>query len=274
MPLPFVPERMLFMPKKFDPEVKDRAVGMVLDRVEETGSITKAVARGLRDGPTSEDLAELKRLRGEVKRLREENEIDPAEGRRFAPGLSVPARTAGAVSVLSRTEGGFGEDFAIAGNALARAHLNAPSTPTAPVARPVAYQPSGMELAARHMLLAMRAGDPNTRRGWVAVMQQLGRTVHALSEAAHARGELATARALHAAVIDAIEPATRDLVAVHAAAAADAPSIHDDDITMARRMADFNHAQGTHSFTPSSPHGTGYRGDGMDLGRSRGGRSM
>ncbi|MGW9763452.1 transposase-like protein [Micrococcus aloeverae] len=31
MPLPFEFERMLFMPKKFDPEVKDRAVRMVLD---------------------------------------------------------------------------------------------------------------------------------------------------------------------------------------------------------------------------------------------------
>ncbi|WP_206496614.1 hypothetical protein [Micrococcus sp. KRD077] len=30
------------MPKKFDPEVKDRAVRMVLDRVEEAGSVTKA----------------------------------------------------------------------------------------------------------------------------------------------------------------------------------------------------------------------------------------
>ncbi|KFC49496.1 transposase, partial [Micrococcus luteus] len=85
------------MPKKFDPEVKDRAVRMVLDRVEEAGSVTKAVAlvspkvdvgretlrrwvcqhrvdAGL-NGPTSDDLAELKRLRGEVKRLREDNEI-------------------------------------------------------------------------------------------------------------------------------------------------------------------------------------------------------
>ncbi len=89
---------MLFMPKKFDPEVKDRAVRMVLDRVEEAGSVTKAVAlvspkvdvgretlrrwvsqhrvdAGLKDGPTSDDLAELRRLRSEVKRLREDNEL-------------------------------------------------------------------------------------------------------------------------------------------------------------------------------------------------------
>ncbi|PZO96987.1 MAG: hypothetical protein DI618_13525 [Dermacoccus nishinomiyaensis] len=113
MPLPFEFERMLFMPKKFDPEVKDRAVRMpkkfdpevkdravrmVLDRVEEAGSVTKAVAlvspkvdvgretlrrwvsqhrvdAGLKDGPTSDDLAELRRLRSEVKRLREDNEL-------------------------------------------------------------------------------------------------------------------------------------------------------------------------------------------------------
>ncbi|HCG54645.1 IS3 family transposase [Brevibacterium sp.] len=86
------------MPKKFDPEVKDRAVRMVLDRVEEAGSVTKAVAlvspkvdvgretlrrwvsqhrvdAGLKDGPTSDDLVELRRLRSEVKRLREDNEL-------------------------------------------------------------------------------------------------------------------------------------------------------------------------------------------------------
>ena len=86
------------MPKKFDPEVKDSAVRMVLDRVEEAGSVTKAVAlvspkvdvgretlrrwvsqhrvdAGLKDGPTSDDLAELRRLRSEVKRLREDNEL-------------------------------------------------------------------------------------------------------------------------------------------------------------------------------------------------------
>lgn len=79
---------MHVMPKKFDPEVKDRAVRMVLNRLEEAGSITKAVAlvapkvdvgretlrrwvsqhrvdAGLKDGPTSEDLAELRRLRAE-----------------------------------------------------------------------------------------------------------------------------------------------------------------------------------------------------------------
>ena len=77
------------MPKKFDPDIKDRAVPMVLDRVEEARSVTKAVAlvapkvdvrretlrrwvsqyrvdAGLKGGPTSDDLAELTRLRGEV----------------------------------------------------------------------------------------------------------------------------------------------------------------------------------------------------------------
>ena len=86
------------MPKKFDPEVKDRAVRMVLDRVEEAGSVTKAVAlvspkvdvgretlrrwvcqhrvdAGLKDGPTSDDLAEIKRLKAENRRLTEDLEI-------------------------------------------------------------------------------------------------------------------------------------------------------------------------------------------------------
>jgi len=85
-------------PKKFDREVKDRAVRMVLERVPEAGSITKAVVivatkvgvgretlrrwlsqsrvdAGLKDGPSSDDLAELKRLRAENKGLREDVEI-------------------------------------------------------------------------------------------------------------------------------------------------------------------------------------------------------
>ena len=33
------------------------------------------VDAGLKDGPTSDDLAELRRLRSEVKRLREDNEL-------------------------------------------------------------------------------------------------------------------------------------------------------------------------------------------------------
>jgi transposase-like protein len=86
------------MPRKFDPEVKARAVRMVRDQVGEYGSVTAAseavgaklgigretlrnwvrraeIDEGLRDGPTSEELEQLRKLKAEVKQLREDNEI-------------------------------------------------------------------------------------------------------------------------------------------------------------------------------------------------------
>jgi transposase len=89
---------MHVMPKKFDPEMKARAVRMVLDQSAEYGSVTKAADevgrklgvgretlrtwvrraqadQGLADGATSEELEQLRQLRVEVKRLREDNEI-------------------------------------------------------------------------------------------------------------------------------------------------------------------------------------------------------
>ena len=132
------------MPKKFDPEVKDRAVRMVLDRVEEAGSVTKAVAlvspkvdvgretlrrwvsqhrvdAGLKDGPTSDDLAELRRLRSEVKRLRESHrspcprksaQPPPPRARRAAPrgtdrGCSCARSRRRSFGLLRRTRATF-----------------------------------------------------------------------------------------------------------------------------------------------------------------------
>jgi transposase-like protein len=89
---------MHVMPKKFDPEMKARAVRMVRDQTEHYGSVTKAaeavsqklgigretlrtwvrraeVDAGERDGVTSDELEQLRALRAEVKRLREDNEI-------------------------------------------------------------------------------------------------------------------------------------------------------------------------------------------------------
>jgi len=85
------------MPKKFDPDVKDRAVRMVLERVPEAGWVTAAVGfvaprvgvgretlrwvhqatvdGGLADGLTMDDREELRRLRVENRRLREDVEI-------------------------------------------------------------------------------------------------------------------------------------------------------------------------------------------------------
>jgi transposase len=86
------------MPKKIDPRVKQRCVRQVLDHLQEYPSLTaaaEAVARregvgkesvrrwvvqaqidgGQREGPTSEELAEIKQLKAKVRRLEQDNEI-------------------------------------------------------------------------------------------------------------------------------------------------------------------------------------------------------
>ncbi len=64
---------MFVIPKKFDPDVKDRAVRMVLERVPEAGSVTAAV--GIVAPRVGDDREELRRLRVENRRLREDVEI-------------------------------------------------------------------------------------------------------------------------------------------------------------------------------------------------------
>jgi transposase len=86
------------MPKKIDPNVKERCVRQVLDHLPEYASLTAAceavgkregvgkesvrrwaiqaqVDAGDRHGPTSEELAEIKALKAKVRRLEEDNEI-------------------------------------------------------------------------------------------------------------------------------------------------------------------------------------------------------
>jgi transposase-like protein len=86
------------MPKKTDPKVKERCVRMVLDHLQEYPSLTAAAAAvakregvgkesvrrwvlqsqtdaGQQQGPTSEELAEIKQLKAKVRRLEEDNEI-------------------------------------------------------------------------------------------------------------------------------------------------------------------------------------------------------
>jgi transposase len=86
------------MPKKIDPELRARAVRLVTDHQQEYPTMTAAcvavakqlgigkesvrrwvaqaqIDAGQRDGLTSEEHAEIKRLRAENRRLREDNEI-------------------------------------------------------------------------------------------------------------------------------------------------------------------------------------------------------
>jgi transposase len=98
------------MPKRFDAEVKQRAVRLVADHMSESGSVTKsceAVGRrlgisketlrgwyrqaqvdtGEREGVTSDELAEIKRLKAENRRLREDVDILRAATTFFAGEL-------------------------------------------------------------------------------------------------------------------------------------------------------------------------------------------
>ena len=90
--------KIVIMPKQFPPEVRDRAVRMTLDRLSEYPSVYAAcralapklgvgpeslrrwvvqaqVDAGEKTGPSSDELEEIKRLRAEVRDLKESNEI-------------------------------------------------------------------------------------------------------------------------------------------------------------------------------------------------------
>jgi len=98
------------MPKKYPSEQRERATRMIVDRLEEYPSVWAAaqalgpklgvgaetlrkwavqaqVDQGERHGPTSEELAEIKRLRVEVRDLKEANEILKAASIFFAREL-------------------------------------------------------------------------------------------------------------------------------------------------------------------------------------------
>ena len=98
MPLLFESERIDGMPKKIDPQLRARCVRLVREHQQEYPTLTAAVTAvarqegvsresvrrwlaqadvddGTRPGVTSEESAEVKRLKTENKRLREDNEI-------------------------------------------------------------------------------------------------------------------------------------------------------------------------------------------------------
>jgi transposase len=106
----FLVRKDAIMPKHYDAEVKARAVRLVTEHKVESGSVTKsceAVGRrlgisketlrgwcrqaqvdaGEREGVTSEELAEIKRLKAENRRLREDVEILRAATTFFAGEL-------------------------------------------------------------------------------------------------------------------------------------------------------------------------------------------
>jgi len=98
------------MPKKFPPEVRDRAVRMTLDRLSEYPTVYAAcsalapklnvgvetlrkwvvqaqVDAGVKTGPTSVELEEIRKLKAENRDLKESNEILKAASIFFAREL-------------------------------------------------------------------------------------------------------------------------------------------------------------------------------------------
>lgn len=111
------------MPKKYPAEVRNRAVRMVVNRLSEYPSVyavCKALASklgvapesmrrwvvqsqvnaGQKDGPTTDELEELKALRAEVRDLKEANDILKAASSFFARELD-PRRRRSAVSLTN-----------------------------------------------------------------------------------------------------------------------------------------------------------------------------
>ena len=103
------------MPKKYPVEVRDRAVRMVIDRLSEYPSVSAAcralapkldvgpeslrrwvlqalIDAGEKEGPTTDEQDELKRLRAENRDLKEANEILKAASIFFARELDPRRR--------------------------------------------------------------------------------------------------------------------------------------------------------------------------------------
>ncbi|MDQ2851787.1 MAG: hypothetical protein M3Y49_13860 [Actinomycetota bacterium] len=98
-------------------------------------------------------------------------------------------------------------------------------TPAPQVLPVVPAGPSHAELAARHVMIAIRASGPDHYRGWLAVMQQFSRTVGAIHHAQQARGELALAQRVQTDTLGALTQ-VQDRLERMAKPAAPAPSGH------------------------------------------------
>jgi len=121
------------------------------------------------------------------------DELDALDPHDRAAWHAASHDSAGFLSALSRTPGEHGEVFAVVADELTRDVLRL-SEVAAPRAIPSGPRPS--QVAARNVITALRAGGPNTHSGWVAVLQQISRTMAAIEAAKLARGELAAARTL------------------------------------------------------------------------------
>lgn len=103
---------------------------------------------------------------------------------------------AGVVSSLSRASGPEAEVLARVGQTLSRQSLQVVGDPRADRPSRPSFGPTGAQLAARHVQLALRAGGTASHPGWIAVLQQLRQVLAAIKAAQRARGELTAAQQL------------------------------------------------------------------------------
>jgi len=118
----------------------------------------------------------------------------------------VEAATAGATAVISTgaqrsrdadgRETGFSVEAGRASDVLTRQWLADTYSGTQAQAPRVPPGLSRMEVATRHVQLAIRAGGTDRHTGWLTVIRQLSRTIDAIANAKQARGELIAATAL------------------------------------------------------------------------------
>lgn len=172
-------------------------------------------------------------LRRATEGLRSANEtierLDPLDR---AAWEQVSSSTAGITAVIATApdrgldaagkERGFGRDAGRASDVIARQWL-ADQEPRGERGPTVPTGLSGLEVATRHIQLAVRASTTSQFSGWLAVTQQLMRTMHAIAQARQARGEHVAAHTLRRDAIGAMERLEAWLDTPSRPTAADAP---------------------------------------------------
>ena len=138
----------------------------------------------------------------DVARWRQETADAATVASVLSPPLAIPSDRADRTQPIpTSTVLGRGAD------ALTRLSLGDRAAADGAAAAPAPASPSGpshAELAARHLMIAMRASSPDSHRGWLAVMQQFSRTVGAIRDAHQVRGELAAAHRVHQVTLSAL----------------------------------------------------------------------
>ena len=189
----------------------------------------------------------------------------------MSPPLAIPSDRADRTQPIpTSTVLGRGAD------ALTRLSLGDRATPDGSGPAPaVPSGPSHAELAARHLMIALRASSPDSHRGWLAVMQQFSRTVGAIRDAHQVRGELAAAHRVHQVALSALADVQERLQQLDRAAAAGGAQVQEtafEDLSPAAQRVRASMLHGTPGGRLRlDPDAEGGRGQDPQRPRSTGG---